>query len=88
MEFEEEFELEHLLFHHRKCRSCFEVKDLMSDFYKTRRGSGPSAYSYECKQCTKKRVLNARKAEQKVREWEYPDWQCVRSLFPQCKDTK
>ena len=48
MDFDEEFELEHLLFHHRKCRSCFEVKDLMSDFYKTRRGSGPSAYSYEC----------------------------------------
>jgi hypothetical protein len=74
MDFDEEFELEHLLFHHRKCRSCFKVKDLMSDFYKTRRGSGPSAYSYECKQCTKKRVLNARKAEQKVRKWEYPDW--------------
>jgi len=74
MEFEEEFELEHLLFQHRKCRSCFKVKDLMSDFYKTRRGSGPSAYSYECKQCTKKRILNARKTEQKVRKWEYPDW--------------
>ena len=80
MEFEEEFELEHLLFQHRKCRSCFKVKDLMSDFYKTRRGSGPSAYSYECKQCTKKRVSNARKTVVNKMttnifgKWEYPDW--------------
>ena len=80
MEFEEEFELEHLLFQHRKCRSCFKVKDLISDFYKTRRGSGPSAYSYECKECTKKRVSNARKkvvdkmTTNIFGRWEYPDW--------------
>jgi hypothetical protein len=73
MEFEEEFELEHLLFHHRKCRSCGKIKDLVSDFYKTRRGSGPSAYSYECKECTICRVSNARKAG-KSSQWEYPDW--------------
>ena len=80
MEFEEEFELEHLLFQHRKCRSCGKVKDLVSDFYKTRRGSGPSAYSYECKECTKKRVSNARKkvvdkmTTNIFGRWEYPDW--------------
>lgn len=76
MEFEEEFELEHLLFQHRKCRSCCKVKDLVSDFYKTRRGSGPSAYSYECKECSICRVSNARKAGKsgKSAQWEYPDW--------------
>ena len=80
MEFEEEFELEHLLFHRRKCRSCGKIKDLVSDFYKTRRGSGPSAYSYECKECTICRVSNARKkvvdkmTTNIFGRWEYPDW--------------
>jgi len=32
----------------------------------------PSAYSYECKECTIKRVREKRKVKQK--EWEYPDW--------------
>jgi len=76
MDFEDEFCLDHLLFNERICRSCNIKKDLLTDFYLIRKNNKglPSAYSYECKQCTKKRVLNARKAEQKVREWEYPDW--------------
>jgi hypothetical protein len=80
MDFDEEFSLEHLIFQSRKCRSCHKTKDLVSDFYKTRRGSGPSAYAYECKQCTKKRVIDARKAvvDKMVTNifgrWEYPDW--------------
>ncbi len=80
MDFEEEFELEHLLFQQRRCRSCNKVKDLVTDFYKTRKGSGPSAYSYECKECTKKRVSNARKkvvdkmTTNIFGRWEYPDW--------------
>ena len=80
MNFEEEFELEHLLFQQRRCRSCNKVKDLVTDFYKTRKGSGPSAYSYECKECTKKRVSNARKkvvdkmTTNIFGKWEYPDW--------------
>jgi len=47
---------------------------LMEDFYLTRktRGKLPSAYSYECKECTIKRVREKRKVKQK--EWEYPDW--------------
>lgn len=76
MNLDDEFDLEHLLFRERRCTSCGKKKDLMNDFYlarKNRKGL-PSAYSYECKQCTKKRVLNARKAEQKVGKWEYPDW--------------
>lgn len=75
MDFEDDFELEHLLFTQRKCTSCGKVKSLLDDFYLTRksRGTLPSAYSYECKQCTKKRVINARKTERTLR-WEYPDW--------------
>ena len=74
MEFDEEFDLDHLLFRERQCRSCGERKDLLNDFYLIRRNRKgfPSAYSYECKQCTKSRVSNARKNDSK--RWEYPDW--------------
>ena len=74
MTFEESFELEHLFLNERKCRSCGLTKNLLNDFYLTRkdRGTLPSAYSYECKQCTKKRILNARKTD--TNRWEYPDW--------------
>jgi hypothetical protein len=76
MDIDQQINLEHLLFVDRKCRTCGQIKSLIDDFYFIRKGRGfiPSSYSYECKQCTKKRILNARKAEQKVREWEYPDW--------------
>ena len=68
------FDLDHLLFQERKCRVCGETKNLMNDFYLTRkdRGSVASAYSYECKQCCICRVSNARKTE--PLKWEYPDW--------------
>ena len=58
MDFDDQVELEHLLFFDRKCRVCGEVKSLLDDFYLTRkdRGTLASAYSYECKLCTKKRV--------------------------------
>jgi hypothetical protein len=78
----DEFDLEHLLFVERNCRTCGQRKNLIEDFYLTRkdRGSYPSAYSYECKQCTKKRVSDARKkvVDKMVTNifgrWEYPDW--------------
>tara|TARA_B100000902_G_scaffold134181_1_gene132650 strand:+ start:340 stop:564 length:225 start_codon:yes stop_codon:yes gene_type:complete len=74
MDFDEEFELEHLIFKQRKCRTCEKIKDLIDGYYKTRKGSGPSAYSYECKDCTKKRVLKSRKTNKIKNTWEYPDW--------------
>jgi hypothetical protein len=74
MDFDDQVELEHLLFFDRKCRVCGEVKSLLDDFYLTRkdRGTFPSAYSYECKQCTKKRVN--KKGKRRLIAWEYPDW--------------
>lgn len=74
MNLEDEFPLEHLLFVDRKCRVCGETKSLMNDFYLTRkdRGANPSAYSYECKTCTIKRVANKRRP--KKRYSDYPDW--------------
>lgn len=49
------------------------TKDLTSDFYKIRKTSGPSSYSYECKECTKNRIRKTRKSG-KSSQWEYPDW--------------
>ena len=75
MNLDDEFNLEHLLFKQRKCRSCGETKDLLTDYYLIRkdRGKYPSSHSYECKKCTKKRITNKRK-NGKIVEWEYPDW--------------
>lgn len=74
MDLDDQIELEHLLFFDRKCTSCGKVKSLMDDFYLTRknRGTLPSAYSYECKECTIERVK--RKRKKRSSEWEYPDW--------------
>ena len=87
MSFEEEFELGHLLFNERKCRTCEIKKDLLTDFYLIRKNNKglPSAYSYECKECTKKRVIKSRKQNKNKPDISYnpvprfgpdiyPDW--------------
>jgi predicted nucleic acid-binding Zn ribbon protein len=74
MEFEDQFLLDHLLFTERVCRTCGQKKDLLNDFYRTKNDrTTPSAYSYECKDCTKIRVTSKRKKKLRS-EWEYPDW--------------
>ena len=75
MNLEEQYELEHLLLQERKCRSCGKVKDLVEDFYLTRKNRrNQSSYSYECKVCTVKRIVNNRKPKKKNIDWQYPDW--------------
>ena len=76
MDFDDQVELEHLLFFDRKCRVCGEVKNLIEDYYLTRkdRKTLPSAYSYECKECTIKRVIVNRMTNRVFDKWEYPDW--------------
>ena len=77
MDFDEELELDHLLFKERRCRICNVKKDLLNDFYLTRknRKGFPSAYSYECKECTIERITNNRKKlPQKSIDCQYPDW--------------
>ena len=69
-----QIQLGHLLLQDRKCRVCGEVKNLVDDFYRTRkdRGAVASSYSYECKSCTIDRV---KKSKKKIsNRWEYPDW--------------
>ena len=70
MDFDEELTLGHLLLFERKCRKCWVTKNLVEGFYRTRKDRGPvaSSYSYECKECTKKRANKASNV------WEYPDW--------------
>jgi len=72
---EDQISLEHLLFKERTCRTCGETKDLMSDYYVIRRSKKylPSSYSYECKDCTIKRIISNR-SNKKKQPWEYPDW--------------
>ena len=76
MDLDDQIELEHLLFLERKCRVCGEIKNLLDDFYLTRknRAALPSAYSYECKECTVKRVTSNRISNKVFDKWEYPDW--------------
>ena len=76
MEFEDEFDLSHLLFNERICRTCHVKKDLLTDFYLIRKNSKglPSASSYECKQCTKRRLSHNRRKKYDIGNWQYPDW--------------
>ena len=73
--FNDQIELEHLLFSERKCRVCGKVKNLVDDFYLTRKYKRtlPSAYSYECKICTVQRITKRRKVKSIIEDI-YPDW--------------
>ena len=72
MDLDDQLELEHLLFLERKCRVCGKIRSLLDDFYLTRKDRKlPSSYSYECKDCTIKRV---KKGKISNFEMEYPDW--------------
>ena len=74
MEFDKQIKLGHLLLTDRKCRVCGQTKNLVDGFYRTRKDRGPvaSSFSYECKDCTIKRITQS-KTKSDLR-WEYPDW--------------
>jgi hypothetical protein len=75
MELDKQIKLGHLLLADRKCRVCGEMKNLIDGFYRTRKDRGPvaSSYSYECRECTIKRIVESKKTYTFGR-WEYPDW--------------
>ena len=57
MELDDQLQLAHLLLQERKCRVCGVEKNLIDGYYKTRKNVRlASSYSYECKECTVKRV--------------------------------
>ena len=76
MELDKQIKLGHLLLSDRKCRICGEEKNLVENFYRTRKDRGPvaSSYSYECKVCTVRRIVESRKKGLPFPEWTYPDW--------------
>jgi hypothetical protein len=75
MDLEDQFELQHLFFSERKCRTCGIRKNLLDSFYKIRKNNTiSSSYSYECKECNVKRIQESRKKKPYLIEWEYPDW--------------
>ncbi len=76
MDLDKQIKLGHLLLADRKCRVCGEMKNLIDGFYRTRKDRGPvaSSYSYECKECTIRRIIDSKKNFILNFEWEYPDW--------------
>jgi hypothetical protein len=76
MDLDDQFDLDHLFLSERTCRVCGKTKDLIDGFYLTRKDRRhiPSAYSYECKECTIKRIVVSRVTSRVLNKWEYPDW--------------
>jgi hypothetical protein len=76
MDLDKQIRLGHLLLTDRKCRVCGEMKNLIDGFYRTRKDRGPvaSSYSYECKDCTVKRIITSKMKSNIFNKWEYPDW--------------
>ncbi len=79
MDIDKQIKLGHLLLTDRQCRVCGEEKNLIDGFYRTRKDRGPvaSSFSYECKDCTIKRIINSKVPKIKpplIVESEYPDW--------------
>ena len=75
MDLDGQIKLGHLLLQDRQCKTCGETKNLVDGFYRTRKDRGPvaSSYSYECKDCTIKRIIDS-KRKKICDRWEYPDW--------------
>ena len=73
MDLDEQLKLGHLLLEERVCRVCNERKNLLNGFYRIRKNMNLlSSYSYECKECTIKRIMSKRKID--IGDWKYPDW--------------
>ena len=75
MELDEQLKLGHLLLEERVCRVCKERKNLLNGYYRVRKNMNLlSSYSYECKVCTVRRIVESRKKQQPHTDWNYPDW--------------
>ncbi len=75
MELDEQIQLGHLLLKERVCRVCGKEKNLLHSYYRVRKNMKlASSYSYECKECTIKRITERRKRGEGSVDWAYPDW--------------
>tara|TARA_S200002703_G_scaffold77331_1_gene66683 strand:- start:364 stop:624 length:261 start_codon:yes stop_codon:yes gene_type:complete len=84
MDIDDQFSLEHLLFSERKCCKCGEIKNLLENFYLSRknRSSCPSAYSYECKLCTIERIVKKRKEKKNRPDISYDPVHRIKDIYP------
>ena len=58
MDLDQQVSAGQLLLETRVCRVCGKEKSLVDEYYLSRKNPGlASSYSYECKECAKKRVL-------------------------------
>ena len=74
MDLDEQLKLAHLLLEERKCRVCGETKNLLQSYYRVRKNVKlVSSYSYECKECTIRRIINNRKQSSPSVDG-HPDW--------------
>ena len=74
MDLDEQLKLGHLLLEERTCRVCGERKNLLQSYYRVHKNVKlVSSYSYECKECTIKRIVKTRKQPPPIVEC-YPDW--------------
>ena len=74
MDLDEKLKLAHLLLEERTCRVCGERKNLLQSYYRVHKNVKLiSSYSYECKECTIKRIVKTRKQSPPIVEG-YPDW--------------
>ncbi len=74
MDLDEQLKLAHLLLEERICRVCGERKNLLQSYYRVHKNVKlVSSYSYECKECTIKRIVKSRKQSSPPVEG-YPDW--------------
>ena len=75
MDLDDQLKLGHLLLEERVCRICKERKNLLNGYYRVRKNMNLlSSYSYECKECTVKRITERRKSNEVRVDWMYPDW--------------
>ena len=83
MTFEESFESEHLYLAERKCRECFITKNLIEGFYRIRKNTyNLSSYSYECKECTIKRVTKNRREKRYKSNTIYDPVHEIKDIYP------
>ena len=74
MDLDEQLKLAHLLLEERTCRVCGERKNLLQSYYRVHKNVKLiSSYSYECKECTIKRIVKTREQSPPIVEG-YPDW--------------
>ena len=75
MDISEHFTTSDLLLETRECRVCGKTKNLLDEFYKSRKNPAlASSYSYECKVCTVRRIVETRRKIKPHADWDYPDW--------------